>query len=238
MQFNSDSDNQDIVSLVGDATGLNTTAEIKQITRAVNRAGKLIWSWIFETYGGWQYDDSNNTDLPFARTDLVEGQNKYTMPNGVLSFASVEVANSDGPDDYTKLKAVPLEKIEQFMSEEEHSSTDGTPTHYALVSNVLKIYPKPDKSITNGLRIRIKRGSVTFASTDTTQTPGFVSEFHEALADGASYYIGINKNLSNLAGLQAQWNQWEPKIKSYYTKRWEELNPREVRNGDYTNNVI
>lgn len=241
MQYNSDSDGQDIVSLVGDATGINTTAEIKQITRAVNRAGKLIWSWIFESYGGWQYDDSNNTDLPFARTNLVSGQNKYTLPSEALSIRSVEVAtNEEGGTgvDWVKVRALPLEELEQGRSEEEYADQgSGTPVYYSLSSNVLKIYPKPQDSISNGLRIRIDRGSTTFASTDTTKTPGFVSEFHEAIADGASYYLGINKNLNNLSGLQAQWSQWEPKIKSYYAQRWSEIYPKEVDSGDYTANV-
>jgi len=52
MQYNSHSDNQDIVSLIVDATGQNAVAHIKPITSAANEATRIIWSWVFEAYGG------------------------------------------------------------------------------------------------------------------------------------------------------------------------------------------
>lgn len=48
MQFNGDTDDQDIVSHVVDATGQNKTADIKQITRACNVANREIWARIFK----------------------------------------------------------------------------------------------------------------------------------------------------------------------------------------------
>jgi hypothetical protein len=71
MIYNGDSDEQDIVSYVAETTGLNKTAKIKTITRAVNEANRLIWAWIFQAYGGWQYDDGNQTTLPSATAALV-----------------------------------------------------------------------------------------------------------------------------------------------------------------------
>lgn len=236
MQYNSHSDNQDIVSSIGDAVGVDTTVEIKQITRAVNRSGNLIWSWIFESYGGWYYDDNNNDDLPFARTDLLLGQNKYNLPSSTLSLYSVEVKDSSG--NWTKLHKKPLEATEQFTSEEEYSTTEGQPMYYSLVSDVLKIYPIPDEEVENGLRVRIDRGSVSFASTDTTQSPGFASEFHSAIVDGASYLIARNKKLVNMNELRADWLNWEPIIKKYYAERFKELYPKELNNGDYTCSIL
>lgn len=235
MQFNGNSDGQDIVSSIGDATGINTTVEIKQITRAVNRAGRIIWSWIFESYGGWSYDDSNNTDLPFARTDLVSGQNKYTLPSEALSVQSVEVLNEGG--EWSKVMPLPLSYIEQGRSEEEFQDSDGIPQYYSLVSNVIKLYPKPNQSVSNGFRVRIDRGSVAFTSNDTTKSPGFASEFHDAISDGASYFIARNKKLGQLELLFRDWSNWEKEIKEYYSQRFAELYPKELKNGDYTNNV-
>lgn len=237
MQYNSDSDSQDIVSLIGDATGINTTAEIKQITRAANRANKIIWSWIFESYGGWQYDDTNNTNLPIATTTLTSGQAKYILPSEALTVRNVEV-KQDGGDTWTKLIPLPIGRINEMMSEEEFSDETGTPIYYALIADMVKVYPTPDYTQAASIRVQFDRGSVSFVSTDIEKDPGFVSQFHEAVADGASFYLGINKNLSNLEGLQLQWNLWEDKIKKFYAERFVEMYPKELRNGDYSNNII
>ena len=236
MQFNNNADNQDIVSLVGDATGINTTVHIQEVTRACNRANKMIWSWIFQSYGGWQYDDANQTDSPFATTALVQSQAKYKIPTAALTINSVEVKNENG--DWEKLFPRPIKAISQYQSEEEFQDQDGQPRYYALFGEEIKLYPAPDYSQANSIRINFDRGSVSFVSTDTEKDPGFVSEFHEAVADGASCYIAINKKLANVQGLREQWFQWEPKIKQFYSERFGEKYPPAFRKGDFTRNVI
>ena len=236
MQFNNNSDNQDILSLVGDATGINTTVHIQEVTRACNRANKMIWSWIFQSYGGWQYDDANQTNSPFATTALVSGQAKYKLPTEALTINSAELKNENG--DWEKLYPRPIRAISDKTSEEEYEDEDGQPRYYALVGEEIKLYPAPDYSQANSIRINFDRGSVSFVSTDTEKDPGFVSEFHEAVADGASCYIAINKKLANVQGLREQWFQWEPKIKQFYSERFGEKYPPAFRKGDFTRNVI
>lgn len=230
MQFNSHSDSQDIVSLVNDMTGISKTAEIKQITRACNEANKKIWSWIFESYGGWQYDDSNNSDLPIATANLVADQKNYTLPTEALTVKAVEYKNANG--DWHKLDSVPTSLINQHTSENEWHDESGEPRWYALLGRVIELYPASSASRDSALRIQFDRGSTTFLSTDISKSPGFVSEFHEAVAVGASYFIARNKSLRQVNDLKDNWIDYENRIKSFYTKKWQEEFPPKFRVND------
>lgn len=230
MQYNSHSDDQDIVSLVNDMTGLSKTAEIRQITRACNEAGRKIWTWIFESYGGWQYDDSNNSNLPVATANLVANQQKYTLPSEALTVKAVEYMQAGG--NWHKLDSLPIALINQFTSEKEWQDEPSEPRYYSLLNGLLKLYPPSDTSRNSALRIQFDRGSISFASTDTTKTPGFASEFHEAVAVGGSYFIARNKGLKQVADLKDNWIDYEGRIKSFYAKKWQEENPPRMRVSD------
>jgi len=230
MQYNGNADGQDIVSLVGDMTGIDTSVEIKQITRATNEANKKIWTWIFDSYGSWQYDDTNQTNLPVALTSLVADRQAYTLPTEALTVKAVEYKNSGGT--WSKLQAISITEINQFRSEKEWNDTSSEPVYYATIGDVVKLYPAPDTTRTEALRVQFDRGSIAFTSTDTTKIPGFSSEFHGAIATGASYFLGINKTLSNWELIRSEWLDVETRIKDYYIKRWEEKFPTDFKTSD------
>lgn len=227
MQFNSHSDNQDIVSYVVDATGLNATAHLKQITRATNEALRIIWSWIFDAYGGWQFDDGNQSDLPSATTALVASQQKYTLPSEALTIRKVSVKDESGQ--WRDLDPITLEQITAGAAEEEYLSTPGSPIQYRLTAGIVKLYPAPNYAEDAALRVRFDRGTVQFASTDTTKKPGFAAEFHGAVPSGASAFIAKNKNHKNTERLERDWLRYEERIKSFYKRRFAELNPETHR---------
>lgn len=232
MQFNSHSDNQDIVSYVVDATGLNATAHLKQITRAVNEAMRIIWSWIFEAYGGWQYDDGNQSDLPSATAALVASQQKYTLPSEALTVRRVSVKDASG--NWHDVDPITLEEITAGgRAEEEYLDTPGSPIRYRLVAGILKLYPAPNYAQAASLRVQFDRGSVQFVSTDTTKSPGFISELHGAVPTGAALHIAGDKTLKNHDRIERRWERYEKSIKSTYKKRFVELNP-ETHRSEYT----
>lgn len=223
MQFNDHSDDQDIVSHIVDATGLNAMAHIKKITRAANEATRIIWSWIFEAYGGWQYDDGNHDDLPSATTALVANQQKYTLPAEAVTVR--RVSYKDQNDTWHDLDLVTLEEITARQNEAEFEITPGEPRFYRPYAGIVKLYPAPNYSQVVSLRAMFDRGSVQFVSSDTTRTPGFASEFHGAVATGASYFIANEKSLKNVNGLANKWAYYEKAIKAFYKKRLSELVP-------------
>jgi hypothetical protein len=225
MIFNNHATNQDIVSSVSNKTGYNKVAELDVITAEVNEANRTIWSWIFEAYGGWQYDDGNQTNLPSATTALVANQQKYTIPSDAVSVRQVSYRDESGT--WHDIKHITTEQIHQTSTETEFMDTPGSPLYYRMIANVINIYPAPNFSQVASLRVQFDRGSVAFETTDTTKTPGFMSEFHGAVPVGASYFIASDRSLDNRNNLRERWQEYEKSIKAYYKARFVENNPNQ-----------
>lgn len=223
MIFNGHAQNQDIVSGISRATGMNKTAEIQDITFQANEANRIIWSWIFAAYGGWQYDDGNQVNLPSATTSLVASQQKYTIPSDAVTIRQVSVRDLSGF--WRDVDPITLEQIHAESNENDFNSTPGTPRYYRVVGNVINIYPAPNYDQVASLRVQFDRGTVEFLTGDTVKTPGFVSEFHGAVVVGASYFIACDRTLDNKNNLLARWQEYEKAIKSFYKARFVENNP-------------
>lgn len=239
MQYNSDSDNQDIVSAIKDKTAtVGTSLGIKAITRSANYANRKIWAWIHDAYGGWLYDDSNNTsDFPSAKNTLTSGQDNYPIPSEALTIRFVSVRENNNGEWYN-LKPITEELLNERQAEESFLSDNSTPTYYMPYGNSIKIFPASNYTQASSLRVSYDRGSTSFASTDTTKTPGFVSEFHDAVAVGAAADIARNKSLPNRRELVEDWQISEQEIKKFYQSRFQQMFPPKVEVGDYTRNMI
>lgn len=246
MQYNSDSDGQDIVSLVGDLTNTDTTQyPLKAITRAVNKWAKIVWTWIFEAYGGWLYDDANNTtDFPCARTTLTSGQVDYSIPPTALFIRGVEIKNAGGV--WYPLEKLTEEQIrDHVFAEAQFLSTPAQPQYYTPYANSFKIYPASNYTQAASVRVSFARGSTNFASTDTTKIPGFANQFHEVLAVGAAYEFAHRKGLENTQELNQQLyghftrsglipnSGYMDRIKNFYMMRYQEMFPSQITVRDY-----
>ncbi|MFA5185358.1 MAG: hypothetical protein WC551_02635 [Patescibacteria group bacterium] len=230
MQFSDTSTLTGIIQSVEDLTNLgdgaisgNTTQQ-KKFARHANTASRKIWSWIFETYGGWQYDDSNQTDLPQAATNLVAGTNKYPLPSDALTVQRVEVKDPNG--NYVKLEPIAIENVGDGL--ENLAAQTGTPTGYRMIGTTVEILPNPSYSSTNGFKVYFDRDIVAFASTDTTKEPGFASPYHNAVAVGAALEWMRVKQPSNpvIIHLKEEWGRYERDIRDFYSKRFAEYRPR------------
>jgi hypothetical protein len=209
---------------LGDAGISGQPTLLKQFTAQVNNTVSRLWSLIFQAYGGWIYDDSNNTDLPQAYTNLVAGQRRYSLPSYALSILRVDVTDSGGL--VRRLTPVPQEVIDigiaDFMQDE------GPPQFYRLMDGELELYPASLVAVTDGLEIFFERDSVQFVSTDTTRTPGFASPFHYLVPIGASIDHLRSKQASSavLKELKEDMEKGEAKMTAYYNKRWRDLRPK------------
>jgi len=229
IQYNSHSDSQDIVSLTNDLANTdNTVYSLVQKTRAANKTLRKIWSWIFEAYGGWIYDDSNNTDFPIATTQIVSSQQDYSIPSEALTVNDLEVKDSSG--NWYDLKPITSEEIDKLQAEKEFFKTNGLPIYYLMISGSFKLFPTPNYTQAASLRISFDRGATTFTSGDTTKTPGFVSQFHDAVAVGMALEWAREKGLNDLLqGLYADWRRYELDIKKFYTVRYYEKYPKRIK---------
>ena len=206
MVFNGDSDDQDICTLADDlASTTDNVFPLKQKARFANKTLGTIWSVIFKSYGGWQFDDSNQTNLPSATTALVSGQQQYTNPTDAVTVRGVEVKTTGGT--WQAISPITEEEIRDLgLAEAEFFKVAGQPIRYRAMDGLIKLYPGPNYSQAASLRMTFDRDMTNFASTDTTKEPGFMSNFHDLVAVGMAMEFARAKKTDILAGLIADFN--------------------------------
>lgn len=229
MQYNSSATSQDMVSLANLFTKQNnTTFPLTEKTIFANMGNRIILTEIHKAYGGWKYDDRNNTDFPIATSDLTSGQDNYALPLDTNQLNAVYIRDSSNTN-WTKLIPVTLEEINRIEAEPEFQSTDSVPMYYRPVSNSIKIYPAPNYSVTDGLMIEYSRDVSTFATTDTTKSAGFDTIFHEAIPVYMGYQYAQINGLPQLKSLTEQWVDYLARIKGHYSQKYREMYPARIR---------
>ena len=247
MIYNGETNNQDICSLADDMAKSNPTSfPIKIKTLYANMGVREIWSWIFESYGGWQYDDSNYTDLPEATTELIANQKQYSLP--IESAHLMGVAYKDESGTWHQLKPITLEKIQEYGAEDEFENTTGNPEWYRPLSNGFKVYPAANFSQDASIKVNVSRDISGFVVGDTTKTPGFVSTFHEAVPTFmAMKHCKINSK-PQYPGLQRDWDGDEDRtgkeggfklrIKTFYGNQFRQMFPPTFNRPDIVQDYI
>lgn len=191
----------------------------------MNNTVSRLWGLIFQAYGGWVYDDSNQTDLPQAYTNLVADQRRYSLPSYALSVLRVDVTDASGL--VRRLEPLPQERITQ-TGVADFLPDSGPPMYYRLMDSELELFPASKVAVTDGLEIFFERDSVQFVSSDTTKTPGFASPFHYLVPIGASIDHLRSKQATSavLKELKEDMKEGETKLVAYYNKRWRDLRPK------------
>jgi hypothetical protein len=184
---------------------------------------------IHRVYGGWQYEDANQTDLPVATATITSGQTSYALPVGTLNVRGIEVKDTGGI--WHTLKPITEEMIREFSSMGEFRKVASRIEYYQLVGNTVRVFPAADYTQTDSFRVFYNRGSVAFATTDTTEEPGFVSEFHDLVPLGASIkWFGINtpEDLS-MPFLTAEYKRKLADLEKFYQTQFTQMFPAKIR---------
>jgi len=208
----------------GYASVSGDTTKLKEATALANDNSSRIWHLIFSATGNWQYDDSNFTDLPMATTDLVSGTARYALPSEALTIQRVELMDSNG--EWYELK--PLTKEMIGMAVDEFLEEDAQPEYYTLVNNTIELFAAPNYNSTNGLKVYFDREISSFATSDTTKTPGFASPYHQLLPIkmAISWYGVKQPQSATLQVLKLDEQRLEAELKQYYGMRFKDLKPR------------
>lgn|SRR5574343_984691 len=232
MQFNDTTNLNGVIQHIEDMTDLgygnisgNTTL-MKKFTAHVNNSNSEIWSMIFSVANGWNWDDSNNTDLPQATTNIVSGTYRYAIPSSALTIKRIEVLDELGNS--RRLKVFTKEKGDGSLGDLETQT--GVPTHYFLIGDTIEVLPKPNYSYTNGLKVYFDRGMYQFTTADTTKEPGFASPFHQLLPIMASIrFLKIkNPTSATLAQLKEDYTIIKNDLLNYYSERFKEDTPLRI----------
>lgn len=202
---------------------------LKEFTAHVNEIQSRVWHMIFTSYGGWQYDDGNQTNLPAASDTISANQTSYALPSSALTVRGVEVKDEGGT--WRQLTPITEELIRDVEAMGEFLKTPSQPMYYQLVGESVRIFPAANYTQASSFKVFFDRASVAFESTDTTDTPGFASEYHGILPIGASLeYLKIKKpGDATLAHLLRDFQEYERKIKQFYSMRWSQMFPPRIR---------
>jgi hypothetical protein len=197
---------------------------------AINVALNRVSSLILSADERWEFDDTNQTDLPIATTNLVSGQQDYSLAAAHLTIDRLEVLQPNGttwslldPIDQQDLKRGQRTALAQYFP------TAGTPIQYDLIGNSFFLYPKPNYSVSAGLKVYFTRGPIEFSSSDLstgTAAPGFNSLFHELIPLWVGYDYAIANSLPSASGYFAAIQMKEQAIKDFYGNRNRDSRPR------------
>ncbi len=185
----------------------------ERITDHSNRALEELTSLILKTDGRWQWDDRNHTDLPIATADILSGQSQYTLDVEHLSVSRLELLK-DGV--WHKLVNIDESDVSGAVSELEKE--EGTPKYYDLQGESIILYPKPNYSQDEGLKIWYSRPASYFKSGEDTKEPGFNKLFHLYIPIwNALHYASSNPDMSLIASnMKVRLDEMKAKIKDWY----------------------
>ena len=175
----------------------STSYPVADKARNMNRHLDNAVSLILQADGRWQWDDTNNTDLPIVTTTLVDSQQDYGITGQTfLSISRVEVMDSSG--NYRVVDPIDQHDVtSQALTE--FQKTAGMPRYYDKIGDSIFLYPKPSSSLvtlTAGLNVYFQRIPTYFTAASTTAVPGINPLFHRYLSIGAALDYAIANQMN------------------------------------------
>lgn len=187
MEFNDTTNEQGLYQDALSLTGANsTTFTIEDFTRFANQSQSRAVSLIQENDRKWKWSDSNNGTRDIGLTNIISGQDNYTMEVYHLKIKEIRVLDKNG--EWKTLKS----KDRRLMTDTEKNAS-GEPDSYDLDGSSIMLYPTPDYSVSGGLEVHYQNEPEKFLKTDTTKKPGFCPLFHRLV----SLYSSVDWLISN-----------------------------------------
>lgn len=179
--------------------------------------------------GKWQWDDTNQTDYPILRSDLVLNQQDIvflvdgaTPANSILDLKQVRIKDNNGV-----WKTLPMiDRLDPDFNINQYEGVTGVPEKYDLTADGILLFPTPNYNSTAGIEIYVARTPSYFLTTDTTKSAGIPIIFHPYLYLKPSYMYCMIKNLPQTKGLAIEVANMERMISDYYSRRVRTEKPR------------
>ena len=226
----------DIRSKIHLLTKTNTTSLASaSLNLYTQPAEDRVVSLILNSDSLWQFDDSNNTDLPIATTNIVSGQKDYSLATSHLTIDRVEVKDSSG--NWTELTQIDQQtlKRDRQVALGAYQDTNGIPQEYDVLGSSVILYPTPNFSQSASLKIYFTRGPLKFDYTTgkftdgtgaTTSSPGWNTLFHDLIPLLASYDYCSTNGLKNANNLMSMIQVKEAELINFYGLRNRDYRPR------------
>lgn len=197
------------------------TNRLKKFTRLINNNYHKVVSMILESMDGWDFDDANLDNTAFIKTyDITANTQSVKLPlsDKILKIKRAEIT-FDGTNWY-RMAPMDLNEYGGVTTAAEIANNFSTSQpFYDLVGNYVYIYPIPTASVTGGLKLWIVREIDEFATSDTTQEPGFAEPFHDMLAIGSARDYALQEGLAHAGDLTVVFNDYEARLRQFYGNR-------------------
>ena len=168
----------------------DNTTRLKEFTSLLNQSLDDTALDIMRVDRNWKWDDRNHPDRPIATANIVSGQADYATDVSFLKIEKVEIKSSDGV--WRMLR--PIKETERPFSFEERYDEDNLPLYYDLQGYSIILFPTPNYSQDDSLKVHYQRTFSRFETSDTTKAPGCPSVFHPLIALRACYkYAFVNR---------------------------------------------
>lgn len=178
----------------------------------------------------WQFDDTNQSDLPIATTTLTSGQQDYSVATSHLTIDRVEVKDSAG--NWHLLKPIDQHDIGGALAE--YQETTGLPTEYDIVGSSIFLYPTPNYTQTASLKVYFTRPPVAYTDTadltDSSKSPGFNPLFHDLIPFWIAYDYAMLNSMKNANGYFGHIQMLEKELYDFYGLRKRDERPRMTPN--------
>lgn len=224
LQFNDTSTMQGLCQETDSICGTNSTNYI--IADKVRRANVALDDFATIALASddrWQFDDSNNTDMPIGTTDLVIGQTDYSFADDMLKILKVECKDQAG--NWFELDTIDRNDVNVPLIET--YKTNGIPQFYDKFASSLYLYPASSYESTLGLRVTYQRDMEKFVAADTTKQPGIPGIFHKYISLKMSEPFLRDNAKANYTAVRNEIVDYElNKIPDYYAKRDKDEKPQ------------
>lgn len=195
----------------------------------INNAYERVASLIMQIDGRWQWNDTNQTDLPSAGVTITSGQQDYELATTHLQVEAIEILSATTNGVWLLMKPIDLENLkEQGIALSNYQTTNGVPTEYDIRGSSIFLYPAPNYTITAtsyataGMRVHFKRPPALYTSAEVTtgtKVPGFNSLYHDLIALWVSYEYAYINGLSNANQIMLEIQRKEKALIDDYSKR-------------------
>lgn len=194
----------------------------------INQGMDEVLTNIFEVGGTWQFDDSNHTDYPIIKTDLVAGQRDYQFVGDANNYLVLEIqkvlcATEDGV--FQEMKPVDQQSDVGMHNFWDGQNVQGTPYRYDKTANSIFLDPVPSYAETGGLKIFINREATYFTISDTTKKPGFWGLQHKYLTYYAAYEYASRNGLKTAPLIFEKRERSMLAIREHYARRQKDVKP-------------
>lgn len=193
------------------ATSLPTSDAVRLLNFALDRYSYLA----ITTDGRWQFDDTENTDLPRASITLSAGDIAVPLNATHLTIRFAELTDASG--NKTRLKTFDRRGVDTVTP---RTTDTGQPYAYDYEAGVLYFDQYVDDTYT--LTIHFSRAATHLTTDNTTQVVGIPTIHTEYLVLYAAYRNSFRTNDEHRPQLREEVEQMEQDVRDFYGRRDED----------------